>query len=80
MPSAVPVGSACPSCSEPRQADSRYCQECGYDYGTEAAPPAPPPVPEPSRLSGPILWIVMVIWAVLIVVGVWYLYTQLFVL
>jgi hypothetical protein len=64
----------------PRQIDSRYCQECGYDFGTAPAPPASGPVAEHGRLSGPILWIVMVFWALLAIGGLYFLYTALFVL
>jgi hypothetical protein len=37
-------------------------------------------VAERSRLSGPILWIVMVFWALLAIGGLYFLYTALFVL
>jgi hypothetical protein len=71
----VPV---CPVCSEPRQEDSRYCEECGHDFGTEAPAAVPPPVPERTRLSGPTLWVVVLFWAVLAIGGLWFLYTALY--
>jgi hypothetical protein len=66
----------CPACSEPRQDDARFCEECGHDFGTDAVPP--PATEERSRLSGPVLWLIVVFWAVLAVGGLWFLYTALF--
>ena len=68
----------CPECSEPRQAEARYCEECGHDFGT--APVPPPPSEERSRLSGPVLWLIVAFWAILAVGGLWFLYTALFAL
>jgi hypothetical protein len=31
----------CPVCRAPRSGDDRYCEGCGYDYVTRAAPAAP---------------------------------------
>jgi hypothetical protein len=64
----------CPVCSEPRQEDARYCEECGHDFGE--APAAP--VEERSRLTGPVLWLVVLFWAALAVVGMFFLYTSLY--
>ena len=66
----------CPQCAEPRQEDARYCEECGHDFSGDAPPP--PPVEERSRLSGPVLWLVMLFWLALAVGGLWFLYTALF--
>ena len=66
----------CPECEEPRQADARYCEECGHDFGT--APVAPPPTEERSRLSGPVLWLVLAFWAALAIGGLWFLYSALY--
>ena len=66
----------CPVCSEPRAADARFCEECGHDYGNEPPPPAPA-VEERPRLSGPLLWLVIALWAVLAVAGLYFLYTVL---
>ena len=65
----------CPECNEPRQADARYCEECGHDFGTD---PVPPPTEERSRLSGPVLWLVMAFWAIIAIGGLWFLYTALY--
>jgi hypothetical protein len=68
-------------CSEPRAEDARFCEECGHDFGTEAPPAgasvAPAPAPEPSRLSGPVLWLVLLFWVGLAIGGLWFLYTAL---
>jgi hypothetical protein len=66
----------CPECSEPRQADARYCEECGHDFGTDPVPP--PPTEERSRISGPVLWLIVAFWAILAVGGLWFLYSALF--
>lgn len=66
----------CPECSEPRQAEARYCEECGHDFGTDPVPP--PPEEERPRLSGPVLWLVVAFWAVLALGGLWFLYTALY--
>ena len=66
----------CPECDEPRQADARYCEECGHDFGTEPVPP--PPAEERPRISGPVLWLIVAFWAILAVGGLWFLYTALF--
>lgn len=66
----------CPECSEPRQAEARYCEECGHDFGTEPVPP--PPTEERPRISGPVLWLIVAFWAILAVGGLWFLYTALF--
>jgi len=76
----VHAGRACPTCGEPRQADARFCEECGFDYGTDAPPAAAPAVEERSRLSGPVLWLVLLFWAVLAVGGLYFLYTALYAL
>ena len=65
----------CPACSEPRQADARYCEECGHDFGTA---PVPPPAEERSRLSGPVLWLIVAFWAIIAIGGLWFLYTALY--
>src|SRR4051794_37444894 len=67
----------CPACSEPRQADARYCEECGHDFG-EAPPPvsATPTEPaDPPRLTGPVLWLVVLFWAVAAIAGLYFLYS-----
>jgi len=80
-PPAAPAGRACPTCGEPRQIDARFCEECGFDYGTDPPPPAPAPaVEERSRLSGPVLWLVLAFWVVLAVGGLYFLYTALYAL
>jgi hypothetical protein len=66
----------CPDCGEMRQAEARYCEECGYDFGTEPVPP--PAVEERSRLSGPVLWLVVAFWAILAIGGLWFIYTALY--
>jgi hypothetical protein len=69
----------CPTCNEPRQEDARYCEECGYDFG-EAPPPSGTPAPpqERTRLTGPMLWLAVLFWAVLAVAGLYFLYTALY--
>jgi hypothetical protein len=80
-PSTAPAGRVCPTCGEPRQAEARYCEECGYDFGTDPPPPVvAAPAVESSRLSGPVLWLVIVFWAVLAVAGLYFLYTALYAL
>ncbi|MGE3912735.1 MAG: zinc-ribbon domain-containing protein [Chloroflexota bacterium] len=71
----APNGEAelCPSCGEPRAEDVRYCEECGHDYGGQAAEVAE----ERSRLSGPLLWVFMLFWVVLAIAGLWFLFTAL---
>jgi len=67
----------CPACGEPRQADARYCEECGHDFG-EAPPPAsatPTGAADRPRLTGPVLWLVVVFWAVAAIVGLYFLYS-----
>jgi hypothetical protein len=66
----------CPACAEPRQEDARYCEECGHDFSGDAS--SRPPVEERSRLSGPVLWLVMLFWAALAVGGLYFLYTALY--
>lgn len=61
----------CPVCREPRAEDARFCEECGHDYGGMA----PPPAGEKSTLSGPLLWVFMLFWIVVIVGGLLFLYS-----
>jgi hypothetical protein len=73
---ASPAGATarvCPACNEPRAADARYCEECGYDYGSQ---PLPDP-PERPFLTGPLLWLLLAFWLAVAVAGLWFLYTVL---
>lgn len=64
----------CPVCREPRAEDARFCEECGHDYGGQ---PVPPVEEERPRLSGPVLWAVMVFWAALAIGGLFFLFNAL---
>ena len=64
----------CPICREPRPGDARFCEECGHDFAEP--PPAPAPEERPL-LSGPLLWAIMVFWALLAIGGLYFLYTVL---
>jgi hypothetical protein len=66
----------CPVCKEQRAEDARYCEECGHDFESEI-PPTPPLPEERTGFSGPVLWLVMVFWVVLAVVGLTFLFTAL---
>ncbi|MCC7371910.1 MAG: hypothetical protein IT306_26075 [Chloroflexi bacterium] len=63
----------CPACGVPRAEDTRYCEECGHDYGGQVAPEAE----EKPLLRGPVLWAFMLFWVALAVGGLWYLFTVL---
>jgi len=56
----------------------RYCEECGHDFESEAAIPAPvPSAEEKSGFSGPVLWIILLFWIALAIGGLIFLYTAL---
>jgi len=63
----------CPACGQPRAEDTRYCEECGHDYGGATAPEAQ----ERPMLSGPALWAFMLFWAILAIAGLWFLFSAL---
>lgn len=59
----------CPSCGTKRTAESRFCDNCGHDFGVAAGPEAtpggrpealdslpPPPPPPPKRPGGIAGW------------------------
>ena len=60
-PSSAPAGLpaesgptvACPNCGVHNGADSLFCEDCGYDFTTGQAPPAPPPAATPTPTSTP---------------------------
>jgi hypothetical protein len=63
----------CPICGEARDDDAQFCQHCGHNFvSPNGAPKAQ------GGLRGPLLWIVVVFWAVLGVVGLYWLYTGLY--
>jgi uncharacterized membrane protein YvbJ len=66
----------CPDCGEPRAEDARFCEECGHDYGGGDAPAAVAPE-ERTFLRGPVLWVVLIFWVVLIIGGLLFLYNAL---
>jgi hypothetical protein len=81
-PGAIPAAPAggpavvvvvCPACGEPRAEGTRYCEECGHDYGGATAPEAE----DRTFLKGPILWAFMAFWVVLAVAGLWFLFSAL---
>jgi hypothetical protein len=67
---------SCPVCNEAREEDAQYCQACGHNYtgGPDAAP-----VPSAGI---PSLWLYAIVtfWAVLALLGMYWLYTTLYVL
>ena len=66
----------CPVCGESREEDAQFCQACGHNFvGGPDAAPAPS-----SGLHGPLLWLVVAFWAILGLLGIFWLYTSLFVL
>ena len=68
-----PVVTVCPDCGQPRAEDTRYCEECGHDYGGKTAPEAE----ERSILSGPTLYAFMLFWIILAIAGLWFLFSAL---
>ena len=75
---AAPAGgpalvTVCPACGQPRAEGTRYCEECGHDYGGATAPEAE----ERPLLSGPMLWAFMLFWIILAVAGLWFLFSAL---
>jgi hypothetical protein len=71
--SSPPEVAVCPACGQPRAEGTRYCEECGHDYGGVTAPEAE----ERSLLSGPALWVFLLFWIVLAIAGLWFLFSAL---
>jgi hypothetical protein len=71
-PAITNLPSTCPVCGEAREADAQFCQACGHNFvgGADAAPAAS------GGLRGPLLWVVVVFWALLGIGGLYWLYTS----
>ena len=63
----------CPICGDEREEDAQFCQNCGHNFVSGVGPPA-----ATGGLRGPVLWLVVLFWAVLGIVGLYWLYTGLF--
>jgi hypothetical protein len=64
---------ACPICGEARENDAQFCQHCGHNFvSADGAPKTQ------GGLRGPLLWVIVVFWAVLAIAGLAWLYTGLY--
>ena len=68
----APATAGCPACGQPLPPDTRFCQACG------APASAGPTEDEPARGRQPWLAAVAVLWLVIMVAGLWFLYTYAF--
>ena len=54
----------CPNCGLSNDADNLFCEQCGYDFTTGQAPPAPaaaePPAASEPALDSNVKWVVVV--------------------
>ena len=63
----------CPICGEAREEDAQFCEACGHNFAGENGAPA-----RIGRLRGPLLWLVILGWAIIAVIGLAWLYTGLY--
>jgi hypothetical protein len=63
----------CPVCGDGREEDAQFCQNCGHNFVTGATPAA-----STGRLTGPVLVLVVLFWAILGIAGLYWLYTGLY--
>jgi hypothetical protein len=73
-PLASVLPAKCPICGEPREDEDRFCESCGHNFqddvtGTPAAR---------AGISGPVLWLIIAIWAVIGVGALIWLYNGLY--
>ena len=65
---------SCPVCAESREPDAQFCQACGHSF--TGAPDAAPV--ESAGIPSLMLYAVVAFWAVLAILGMYWLYTVLY--
>lgn len=63
----------CPVCGDEREEDAQFCQNCGHNFVDGDSQSAPK-----RGLPGPMWLILIVFWAILGIVGMYWLYTGLY--
>ncbi|MCC6176539.1 MAG: hypothetical protein IT305_14625 [Chloroflexi bacterium] len=54
---------------------ARFCEECGFDFGTAENPAAPDSAGTGGMLRGPVLWAVMIVWAAIAIGALAWIYS-----